>query len=179
MARPVSNPGSTFMLFGSGPITIRCPKMPDTYNRHAIGHRFDPGCDTGFGPLELVLPNSPIAYRKAVYRLAFLFKREFGYDFTQYGYEGQEDDDSAVAFLWGDEVAWGACCFRWREWEDCPHGYSLQWIWMHPYMRRQGHLSRAWPFFQKHFGRFWVEYPLSDAMNRFLERHHWPEDAAI
>jgi hypothetical protein len=43
-----------------------------------------------FNPIK-VTAKSPKTYRKAVYRIAQFFRREFKYDFVQYGYEGEED----------------------------------------------------------------------------------------
>ncbi|MCC3407861.1 MAG: hypothetical protein JGK17_20160 [Microcoleus sp. PH2017_10_PVI_O_A] len=126
-----------------------------------------------------VTTKSPKTYRKAVYLIAQFFRREFGYDFTQYGYEGEETDPNSVAFLWIHPEAEGyskefkvpcigACCFRLR-----PSGYGLQWIWLHPYLRRQGLLSDTWPEFINEFGKFSVEHPLSDAMKAFLNKHNF------
>jgi hypothetical protein len=119
---------------------------------------------------QSVTTTSPIRYRRAVWRLATYFRREFGYDFVQYGHEGHEDDATARAFLWfGRNVVIGACCFRWREWTDAPAGWAMQWIWLHPYSRSCGYLTRAWPYFRARFGDFHVERPLSRAMAGFLE----------
>jgi hypothetical protein len=128
-----------------------------------------------------VTSRSPQALGKAVYRLAQFFRREFRYDFVQYGYEGRDDDPEHVAFLWvhpeglGSSdlfmvTAVGACCFRWRAWRDAPHGHALQWVWFHPYWRRRGLLSEAWPAFRERFGDFVTEPPLSDAMRSFLAK---------
>ncbi len=46
----------------------------------------------------------------------------------------------------------------------------MQWVWLHPYMRRKGCLTRAWPIFAERFGQFDCEPPLSDAMQTFLEK---------
>ncbi|MEZ2301596.1 MAG: hypothetical protein ACM65K_25930 [Microcoleus sp.] len=126
-----------------------------------------------------VTTKSPKTYRKAVYRIAQFFRREFEYDFVQYGYEGEETDPNHVAFLWIHPEARGyskefkvpcigACCFRLR-----PSGYGLQWIWLHPYLRRQGLLSDTWAKFITEFGNFHVEPPLSDPMKAFLKKHNY------
>ncbi len=46
----------------------------------------------------------------------------------------------------------------------------MQWIWFHPYFRRQGLLTEAWPKFKEEFGNFCCEPPLSDAMETFLSK---------
>ena len=118
--------------------------------------------------------NSGFLGVKRVERLAQYFRREFRYDFVQWS--ATNDEPSARAFVWVVDhwphpVGFGACCFRWREWTDAPHGWALQWIWLHPYERGKGHLTRVWPYFRETFGDFHVERPLSSAMRAFLERH--------
>jgi hypothetical protein len=124
----------------------------------------------------MVTDESPMVVRKAVARLALYFKREFSYDFIQY--DARENDPLARAFLFTTRdydrehyysLAVGACCFRWREWDDAPPAWALQWVWLHPFMRRQGVLSRAWSFFEARFSGFEAEPPLSDAMVAFLK----------
>lgn len=120
-----------------------------------------------------VRPDSPRSLRKAVERIAYYFRREFNYDFVQYAAE--DDDPHSHAFLWVapynlfPEETGGACCFRWREWEDAEPCWGLQWIWLHPYLRRKGLLAQAWPYYQERFGNFFSEPPLSPAMTAFLE----------
>ena len=64
---------------------------------------------------------SPKRYKKAVFTLACYFKKEFGYDFTQYGWDGNERDPNhhAYLFMYPDSVddgfsapVIGGCCFR-------------------------------------------------------------------
>jgi hypothetical protein len=126
-----------------------------------------------------VTVKSPKAYREAVYRIATFFRYEFNYDAVQYDNEGEESDSDHIAFLWIHPEAYGssnefkvpcigACCFRLRE-----SGYALQWIWFHPYLRRNGLLTNAWDEFVNEFGNFNVEPPLSDAMQAFLKKQNW------
>ena len=77
----------------------------------------------------------------------------------------------------------GACCFREREWIDAK-AWALQWVWLHPYARRQGVLASAWPHFRRRYGDFHVEGPLSPAMKGFLARmgehdEAWPITTAV
>lgn len=129
--------------------------------------------------IHLVTLKSPLPYRRAVYTVSTYFKREGHYDFAQYGYDGHEEDPDARAFLWHEMDGWGerpkdtvigACCFRWRVYSDAPPGWGLQWVWFHPYRRGEGHLTKAWPVFKRHFGEFEVEPPLSYAMEGFLKK---------
>jgi hypothetical protein len=129
-----------------------------------------------------VTVESPLVLRKAVYQCARWFKKEFQYDYTQYGYNGREDDPNHVAFLWphpdsilllgNDEFVLaiiGACCFRWRnDYWNQDHCWAMQWMWLHPFYRHRGLLSQAWGGFRGEFGSFVAEPPLSDAMEGFL-----------
>jgi hypothetical protein len=120
-----------------------------------------------------VFSGSPKTQRRAVYRFAQYFRREFGYDFVQYGVDGDETDRSCVAYLWhlwqcaeGESLPCiGAACFRERK----EGGPALQWVWIHPFMRRQGLLANSWEMFEALHPNFAVEFPLSDAMLKFLE----------
>jgi len=40
---------------------------------------------------------------------------------------------------------------------------------MHPFYRKRGLLTRAWPRFREYFGNFHLEPPISDAMESFLK----------
>lgn len=109
-----------------------------------------------------------VSLRKAVYQCALYFRREFNYDFVQFGVQ---DTSDYCAFLFIDKHLYeptvvGACCFI-----RVPSGWHLDWVWMHPYQRGKGRLSEAWPYFRKWFGDFTLEHPLSPAMQAFLEHH--------
>ena len=127
--------------------------------------------------LSFVTWLSPFKARWAVEQVAWLFKREFRYDFVQYLADDDDPLSRAFVFTTKDEnrydedavVVLGAGCFRWREWTDAPHGWALQWIWLHPYARNKGHLTSVWPLFKDRFGNFAVEPPLSRAMHGFLK----------
>ena len=94
----------------------------------------------------------------------------------QYCASEVKNEPKTVAFLWTDEmtlkedriVVFGACFFRWRQYPDIGDRYTMQFIWLHPYKRREGHLEKAWPFFETCFGEFIPQLPLSDSMKNFL-----------
>jgi hypothetical protein len=129
-------------------------------------------------------PGSPRWMQKAMLGRARLFRREFGYDFLQWHSIGEQDPRSRGFLFMDDEQPGrivGACSFFWREYTDAPHAWALQWIWIAPVGRRQGHLSRHWAMFREKFGQFAVEQPLSDAMQDFLKArgvNHLNEEAA-
>lgn len=133
--------------------------------------------------LHEVSLSEPLKYRKAVEKLAYYFRREFGYDFPPYTADSSVgfDQRTDVVFMWigmdfdniGNKksVGYGVCAF---DYETCgaDRHWFLTWAWLHPYERRKGHLSRAWPYFQERFGDFGVQYPLSESMENFLAKHH-------
>lgn len=122
-----------------------------------------------------VTHKSPKQLRKCVYEIARMFRREFDYDFVQYGYKGDDYDPDCVAYLWHApdnkdltlrrRSACGVACFRLRE-----TGHALQWIWLHPFLRNKGVLSLAWPTFVDRHPEFDVEWPMSKAMKAFLAK---------
>ncbi len=131
-----------------------------------------------------VLPVSPLCMRKYVERFALHFKRELRFDFPQF--ESSETPDKPYFVRWeaflfhvsADDL-WhgegpvkrrfvGGACFRWREWENAPAGWEMDWVWFHPYFRSRGHLRNAWPAFRQEYGAFDLARPLSPAMEVFL-----------
>lgn len=132
----------------------------------------------GLSPFA-VTKRSPRSHRRAVFRFAQYFRREMGYDFVQYGWDGEEDDPHCTAYVWQSKSAaygqrapcYGAACFRKRD----EGGPALQWVWIHPYLRRHGLLSDAWGMFEERHPRFAVEAPLSPAMLAFLEKRGHPK----
>ena len=144
---------------------IRCP-MIDTQAKEVMV------ANPCFAMLS-VSTTSAIAHRKAVYKMAQYFGAERN-SMTLYGWDGREDDINSTAYLWvykdwlvnGKVPCVGACCFRQRE----EGGPALQWIWLHPFVRRKGILSGSWSLFEKNHPNFAAERPLSESMLRFLEK---------
>ena len=162
---------------------IQLPSMPWPYGRTLTMRKRG---DTTKEDLHEVSLSEPLKYRKAVEKLAYYFRREFGYDFPPYHASSTTD----VVFMWiGEDYDWngrrsvgyGACAF---DYEPCSEStanfkacnedghWFLMWAWFHPYERRKGHLSRAWSYFQKRFGDFGIQYPISKEMENFLGKHH-------
>ena len=121
-----------------------------------------------------VTPKSMKSVRLATEMLAGYFRREFEYDFIQYSHNEVTDSRNRifmiVANAYTHHVGVGAFCFRWRDWKDLPHGLSLAWIWLHPFLRRKGILSSCWERLRNLYGNFAVEAPLSLAMDGFLTK---------
>lgn len=157
---------------------LAVPGVKISLNSHA--KEAPAGCN-----FEIVGWDSPLAYRKAAERLANYFRREFHYDFPQYS--ATEADFSGVkvmrdrVLMFGKidrslsepntrKVFYGAVCVRWIKWEDAPACWTLDWAWFHPYERRQGHLTRAWPHILQIYSNPWPRHPRSAAMKSFLEK---------
>ena len=125
----------------------------------------------------LVLPTSQKRLREHVERFARYFLREMHFGGIQF--EASEVPKSPwfvkyEAYLFHDQSNFlGAGCFRWREWKDAEASWSLDWVWMHPFLRRCGHLQNAWPQFEKKYGHFHVAQPVSCPMEKFLQKVGW------
>lgn len=120
----------------------------------------------------LVCRNSPENYRKSVERFARYFLREMNFDFIQY--EAEENFlfpgyKPYHAYLFHNRTRFlGACCFRFNE--LATPSWCLDWVWLHPFARRNGHLKNTWPLFCEKYGRFNISEPLSDGMKNFLHK---------
>jgi hypothetical protein len=112
---------------------------------------------------------SPSWLRIAVHRRAKAFKREMGFDFTQWD---PTSDEEAIGFLFVDDDhrVVGTCCFRPTN-AEAGGRMKLDWIWIAPDERRKGWLSRNWQRFMGRFGEFDIERPISDEMQRFLVKN--------
>lgn len=119
---------------------------------------------------ELVISSSPVWKHREIYRRAFAFKRELGFDFVQWSFP-RDTDPNARGFLFVDEraVIVGACAFRLRDWANHKR-WGLQWIWVCPKYRRSGVLQARWIKFREVFGSFYVEPPVSDGMAAFIRK---------
>lgn len=133
---------------------------------------------------ELVMASSPNWKQAEMYRRAWAFKREMRFDFVQWeSPEGSPDPDAqGILFPDDDGKILGAVAFRWREPDDKtdPPFWGLQWVWVCPQARRSGILAQRWPSLRERFGDFYVEGPVSEAMQTFLKKHgdenlmRWP-----
>jgi len=113
-----------------------------------------------------------------VEKIARYFWREFDYDVAPYNTdEHQRAGDTALhPYIFFDrdhyysdrKYAIGACVFHFRQFSDIGDRWELAWVWFHPYCRRRGYLSAAWPYFTQQYGDFVVQHPLSLAMEAFI-----------
>lgn len=134
----------------------------------------------------LVIPTSPLPMRQRVEKLGGYFRREFHTDFPPFlasEVPGQFGCTRYESYLFFENArdhleegkpmprrVVGAACFRWQHWTDAPASWEFSWIWLHPFSRGRGHLSRAWPTFEERYGVFAISQVLSRDMNAFLAK---------
>ena len=153
--------------------TIRAPRFIPSKACEAIM--------TVEGTIDLwhVPPTASLTSCKAVHEIAVYFRTEFRYDFAGYSLEHSEPRDSAFLLTHtSDNVtnyAVGAVFFDWVQGKNYPPCHVLEWVWLHPFLRRRGHLSKIWPYFTQRFGSFHVSHPRSYAMEKMLEKVGYAE----
>ncbi len=134
------------------------------------------------GFLEIT-KSSPKEHLEALEQLARYFMREFKYDGIQFcsnehigkhvEYHGFVFTESACgAMKEGDSVTptifLGGGCFRKRNHKDGEHWW-LDWVWIHPYARNKGLLTKRIKYFKEKFGKFYPEPPLSKTMKHIYD----------
>ena len=124
-----------------------------------------------------VLPDAELEKRTELEKHARYFKNEMRFDHIQY--EADSHKSNCIGFLFTESAmdlcvdeskpmptrCFGGCLF------EKNHGkWKLCWIWIHPFFRNRGYLTRAWTTFDNEFGKFEVEKPLSYSMDKFLQK---------
>lgn len=104
-------------------------------------------------------------------QFAMYLRRERGYDFPLF--DVHSDGTGVAPYLFGDGASWlGACALHETEsahiLTEIP--WILEWIWLHPYARRDGLLTKAWPQLESEHGQFLIRAPLSQAMEAFINK---------
>ena len=119
-----------------------------------------------------ITANSPQWMHGAIYLRALAFKREFRYDFIQWGSPKGDADPNVRGYLFAnsDYTAVGACAFRWRD-QEGKSFWGLQWMWIAPKYRRSGVLTKCWKKLRQLHGDFYIEPPVSDAMVAFVKKN--------
>ena len=114
-------------------------------------------------PDILITKESSIVLKRAMYKLALYFKREFNYDYIQYDIHSK---NKYIGYMWTEEdVIIGGCLFWWADRDDC---WRMNWAWFHPYVRNRKLLSESWNYFLERHEKFDVDLPLSGNMKTFL-----------
>jgi hypothetical protein len=108
--------------------------------------------------IEAVMPNSPELLRVHVELFARYFLREMHMDGVQFETAETAESPGYVryqAYLFAIQDRFiGAGCFRYRDYQDPARPWVFDWMWLYPYFRRQGHLTRAWPTLRSELGNF-------------------------
>lgn len=133
--------------------------------------------------LIMVESSSPFCEKEALETLALYFKREFHYDFPAYKALSHTEPRSEHRCFLFTEVARdlfeeekptlyraiGGCGFRREEYTNYLGEWLLCWVWLHPFLRHRGVLSKHWKRFENEFGAFRIQEPISPDMQRFLQ----------
>lgn len=154
---------------------------------HASEHEwteqlFDPVPDGRFAErlassahAELVDSSSPLWMHEAVYQRARAFRREFRYDMVQWdGSNERRASERWHGYLFAGNsngTIAGACGFYHEESGQEAGQWGLHWIWLAPKFRRQGILKAHWDYFLSRYGDFYIEHPISEAMQGFIRKH--------
>lgn len=131
----------------------------------------------------IVDSKAPMWMQKEVYRRAVQFKREFRYDFVQWA----GDDTNPVKTGWHghlfpagtDGTIAGACAFANEHPGPGAEEWTLAWVWIAPKYRAKGLLTKHWPGLVERYGDFFIEPPLSEAMQEFVRAHGTERQVAL
>lgn len=148
--------------------TIDVPKFRDPMEKMRVS-----GGGCGFN--HWIIPSDkPHSCRPLLERMGYFLKREQKYDSPTYSAE--ECSSNRFGHLFGQMYgvgvsrAIGGACFSYENWSNAPASYCLEWVWIHPYFRRNSILTGAWSHFQKRHGDFMPMPPYSRAMLAFLKK---------
>lgn len=110
--------------------------------------------------------------RRLIERVGWFLAWERDLDTAPYNANSIDPNTKAHLFSYDFDVgrsrAIGATCFRWREWSNHEPTFCLEWVWLHPYFRRQGILTRSWSAYRAEYGDFAIGPPISRGMLDFL-----------
>ena len=135
-------------------------------------------------PFLVIGPQSPLSWLKAVEGMAYYFKRELKFESPAFvvndRFDPEAQRDRVLVFykreilerkptprntkdFFNAYIFLGAIGIRWKQEKNDSTSWSLPWVWIHPYERRKGHLTNAWPSLLKMFPNPLVEKPISRA----------------
>lgn len=127
---------------------------------------------SGSRPLVPVSVQSSKLLRANVERFARYFLREMHTGGIQFEAAETETSQGYVpykAYLFAREANFvGAACFRFRDDQDVVVPWLFDWLWIHPFCRRKGVLSRSWSEINAQVGKFRLAQPVSLHMQNFL-----------
>ncbi|WP_158401926.1 hypothetical protein [Celeribacter indicus] len=103
-----------------------------------------------------------------LYGIARRFKREMGYDQADWAPLGYQVPAGAIGAIFSDDegrALGGAGIYTETPYRDVSH--MIGWIWIAPDFRRKGVLARALPDLAMRFPGALLQFPYSEAMERF------------
>lgn len=123
--------------------------------------------------LRRVVPTAGSAIRTAIATLGRNIQREEHYDFPLIARPEKDP-----VYLWldrqpccGEYEVTGAAVFSLDFYSNLPGVWCLVWIWLQPFARRCGRLTKAWPVFSKRHYPFTVQPLVSLRLTQFLTRY--------
>ena len=126
-----------------------------------------PDLDIGLTSFAEVNFKSSLEVKEVVQQFGYYLYKEMNYDFVLFRAQ-EENEDNFDAYLIPSPTCLGFCCgvafFRRRA------GPVLNWVWIHPYDRRKGLLTKLWPTLKQKYGHIAVKGPFSLGMECFLEK---------
>lgn len=138
-----------------------------------------------------VTSESSLKHREELEKLARYFKREQRTDIVQfeaeddgnqYPYKGFLLLEHARDLMEEDEPTpfriFGGGCFRERT-QKTYQTWILDWVWVHPFFRGRGFVSKLWDDFTYEFGDFLVEPEYSLAMRKLLKSKGYEERVKV
>jgi len=154
--------------------TIQRPVLPNYWGNISLMRVC---CNALKGKNLAILAVPGKMYCQAVEQFGKYFRREFKYDFLPYTVSEhcKHGDEFSHPYLFIEPNhnlfihANGACEFHFSKERN---KWTLNWVWLHPFARRQGYLSKTWSYFCQLYGDFELEYPLSDVMKTFLTKQN-------
>ena len=121
-----------------------------------------------------VTSTSPKVQRQQVERFARYFLREMHNGHIQFCSAEKDGSQGFVpyeAYLLGvQDKYFGALCLRNCTLTAASSSWILDWVWLHPYFRHQGHLTQFWPTLKASHKCIGYSQPISPPMQRFLKK---------
>ncbi|MEV6527227.1 hypothetical protein AB0M43_35380 [Longispora sp. NPDC051575] len=111
--------------------------------------------------------------RQVVAEIGMQFKRELRFDLPPFDPDDPRRDGVLILsrrFTATFAIAAGAA-----EFVEDDGGWTMTWIWLHPYERGGELIERAWEELEGRYGEFRIDGPFSPAMRAFLARQQIPD----
>jgi hypothetical protein len=106
--------------------------------------------------------------KELLYTFATCFTKEFGFG-PAYVYPNKNDSVYRAFLFIKEGKLIGGCAFHSLDNVD-PDICCLQWAWLIPSERRQGHFQKLWESFTSDLNKIAIGCPISEPMQAFIEK---------